>query len=80
MLTLFDFGNSVCCQKVRITMRAKGLSWEPVKVDLFKTEQYDPKYLKLNPKGGGTDVSSQRQVDNRLRSRPAKSARPELGL
>jgi len=30
---------------------AKGLSWEPVKVDLFKTEQYDPKYLKLNPKG-----------------------------
>jgi ganglioside-induced differentiation-associated protein 1 len=51
MLTLFDFGNSVCCQKVRITMRAKGLSWEPVKVDLFKTEQYDPKYLKLNPKG-----------------------------
>jgi glutathione S-transferase len=32
-------------------MRAKGLGWEPVKVDLFKTEQYDPKYLKLNPKG-----------------------------
>jgi glutathione S-transferase len=51
MLTLYDFGNSVCCQKVRITMRAKGLHWEPVKVDLFKTEQYDPKYLKLNPKG-----------------------------
>ena len=24
MLTLYDFGNSVCCQKVRITMRAKG--------------------------------------------------------
>ena len=51
MLTLYDFGNSVCCQKVRITMHAKGLSWEPVKVDLFKTEQYDSKYLKLNPKG-----------------------------
>jgi glutathione S-transferase len=51
VLTLYDFGNSVCCQKVRITMRAKGLNWEPVKVDLFKTEQYDPKYLKLNPKG-----------------------------
>jgi glutathione S-transferase len=32
-------------------MRAKGLNWEPIKVDLFKTEQYDPKYLKLNPKG-----------------------------
>jgi glutathione S-transferase len=51
MLMLYDFGDSVCCQKVRITMRAKGLDWESVKVDLFKAEQYDPKYLKLNPKG-----------------------------
>jgi glutathione S-transferase len=51
MLTLYDFGNSVCCQKVRITMRAKGLDWEAVRVDLFRAEQYDPKYLKLNPKG-----------------------------
>ena len=51
MLTLYDFGNSVCCQKVRITMRAKGLDWTSVKVDLFKAEQYDPEYLKLNPKG-----------------------------
>ena len=51
MLTLYDFGNSVCCQKVRITMCAKGLTWESAKVDLFKAEQYDPKYLKLNPKG-----------------------------
>ena len=51
MLALYDFGNSVCCRKMRITMRAKGLTWESVKVDLFKAEQYDPKYLKLNPKG-----------------------------
>jgi glutathione S-transferase len=51
MLTLYDFGNSVCCQKVRITMRVKGLTWDSVKVDLFRAEQYDPKYLKLNPKG-----------------------------
>jgi glutathione S-transferase len=51
MLTLYDFGNSVCCQKVRITLRAKGLDWDAVKVDLFKAEQYDPRYLKLNPKG-----------------------------
>jgi glutathione S-transferase len=51
VLTLYDFGNSVCCQKVRITLRAKGLDWEPVKVDLFKAEQYDPRYLKLNPRG-----------------------------
>jgi glutathione S-transferase len=51
MLTLYDFGNSVCCRKVRITMSAKGLTWDAIKVDLFKTEQYDPKYLRLNPKG-----------------------------
>ena len=51
MLLLYDFGNSVCCQKVRITLRAKGLDWEAVRVDLFKAEQYDPEYLKLNPKG-----------------------------
>ena len=51
MLTLYDFGNSVCCQKVRITMRVKGLAWDSVRVDLFRAEQYDPKYLKLNPKG-----------------------------
>jgi len=50
-LTLYDFGNSVCCQKVRITLRAKGLDWEARRVDLFKSEQYDPNYLKMNPKG-----------------------------
>jgi ganglioside-induced differentiation-associated protein 1 len=51
MLTLYDFGNSVCCQKVRITLVEKGLTWDAIRVDLFKSEQYDPKYLKLNLKG-----------------------------
>src|SRR5262244_1665813 len=51
MITLYDFGNSVCCQKVRITLCQKGLTWKSVNVDLFRSEQYDPKYLKLNPKG-----------------------------
>jgi glutathione S-transferase len=51
MLILYDYGNSVCCQKVRITLVEKGLTWEARKVDLFKIEQYDPNYLKLNPKG-----------------------------
>jgi ganglioside-induced differentiation-associated protein 1 len=58
MITLYDFGNSVCCQKVRITLRAKGLNWEARRVDLFKSEQYDPQYLKLNPKGVGADSRS----------------------
>ncbi len=51
MITLYDFGNSVCCQKVRVTLCEKGLDWESVNVDLFRSEQYDPRYLKLNPKG-----------------------------
>jgi glutathione S-transferase len=51
MITLYDFRNSVCCQKVRITLCAKGLDWESIMVDLFRSEQYDPKYLALNPKG-----------------------------
>jgi ganglioside-induced differentiation-associated protein 1 len=51
MLKLYDFGNSVACQKVRITLCEKGLDWETVKIDLFRSEQYDPNYLKLNPKG-----------------------------
>ena len=51
MITLYDFGNSVCCQKVRITLTAKGLEWDSIKVDLFRSEQYDPRYLALNPKG-----------------------------
>ena len=50
-LLLYDFGNSVCCQKVRITLRAKGLEWKAIPVNLFAAEQYDPDYLKLNPKG-----------------------------
>ncbi len=50
-LILYDFGNSVCCQKVRITLRVKRLEWEAISIDLFKAEQYDPKYLALNPKG-----------------------------
>ena len=51
MLVLYDYGNSVCCQKVRITLREKGLDWLATRVDLFTSEQYSPAYLKLNPKG-----------------------------
>lgn len=51
MLVLYEFGNSVCCQKVRQVLCEKGLSWEPRQIDLFHHQQYDPAYLKLNPKG-----------------------------
>lgn len=51
MLTLYQFGNSVCAQKVRITLAEKQLPWEGRNIDLFRGEQYSPEYLKLNPKG-----------------------------
>lgn len=51
MLTLYQFNNSVCSQKVRLTLAEKGLEWETREVNLFRSEQYDPDYLALNPKG-----------------------------
>lgn len=51
MLELYDFNNSVCAQKVRMTLAEKGLDWTEREVDLFRLEQYDPKYLAFNPKG-----------------------------
>lgn len=51
-LTLYHFNNSVCSQKIRMVLREKGVDdWESVEVDLFASKQFDPEYLKLNPKG-----------------------------
>jgi len=50
MLKLYHFENSVCAQKVRMTLFEKGVEWESHEVNLFANAQYDPEYLKLNPK------------------------------
>jgi len=51
-LKIYHFNNSVCSEKVRMVLSEKGVSdWESVEVDLFTGEQFDPDYLKLNPKG-----------------------------
>jgi len=44
-------GNSICTQKVLITLHEKRLPWDAVNLDLFNNEQYSPAYLKINPKG-----------------------------
>lgn len=51
MPTLYHFNNSVCSEKVRMVLFEKGIEWQGREVDLFKGEQFDPDYLKLNPKG-----------------------------
>lgn len=51
MRTLYKAGNSICTQKVLITLREKGLQWDEHNINLFLNQQYDPAYLKLNPKG-----------------------------
>ena len=51
MLTLYTFHNSICTQKVFITLAEKGLAYDEELVNLFAAEQYGPEYLKINPKG-----------------------------
>ncbi len=51
MIDLYLAKNSICTQKVLITLHEKGLDWTPHWIDLFNNRQYDPEYLKLNPKG-----------------------------
>ncbi len=51
MLKLYTARNSICTQKVFITLYEKGLKWEEVIIDLFNNEQYKPEYLRINPKG-----------------------------
>ncbi len=51
MLTLYKFGNSICTQKVTITLAEKRARYETINVDLFRNEQYSPTYLAINPKG-----------------------------
>lgn len=51
MLKLYTARNSICTQKVLITLYEKGLEWDEIIIDLFRNEQYSPDYLAINPKG-----------------------------
>nr|WP_306264806.1 glutathione S-transferase family protein [Pararhizobium sp. IMCC3301] len=50
-MKLYHNNNSVCSQKVRVTLAEKQLQWESVHLELAKGEQYEPDYLLLNPEG-----------------------------
>jgi glutathione S-transferase len=51
MLKVYSYFNSICTQKVFITLAEKGIGYTTQNVDLFKNEQFSPDYLKINPKG-----------------------------
>ncbi|MBI3798583.1 MAG: glutathione S-transferase family protein [Deltaproteobacteria bacterium] len=51
MIKLYDFPRSPYCQKVRLTLAEKDLSYEKIFVDLIKNEQKAPDFLRLNPYG-----------------------------
>jgi len=50
MLELYHHGSSVCAAKVRIVLAEKGLEWKGHYLDILKGDQFDPDYMKLNPK------------------------------
>ncbi len=51
MLLLYTARNSICTQKVFVTLDEKKVDYEMKVVNLFLNEQYSPEYLKINPKG-----------------------------
>lgn len=50
MLQLYHHGSSVCAAKVRMYMHEKDLDWEGHYIDILAGDQFDPEYIKLNPK------------------------------
>jgi glutathione S-transferase len=50
MLELYHHGSSVCAAKVRFALGEKDLPWEGIYFDILKGDQFDPEYMKLNPK------------------------------
>ena len=51
MLELYHHGSSVCAAKARFALAEKGVVPDEMHyVDILKGEQFDPEYLKINPK------------------------------
>ena len=49
-LTLYHSVESTCAQKVRLVLANKRLAWKEIRLNLRKGEQFEPTYLRLNPK------------------------------
>jgi glutathione S-transferase len=51
MIKLYDFKSSPNCQRVKVVLAEKNLTYQIVPIDLRKQEQKRPEFLKLNPYG-----------------------------
>lgn len=51
MLELYHHGSSACAAKVRLALAEKRLEWTGHYVDILKGEQFDARFLQINPKG-----------------------------
>ena len=50
MLELYHHGSSVCAAKARFAIMEKGIEWTSRYLDILAGDQFDPEYVKLNPK------------------------------
>ena len=48
---LYHFWSSVCSVRARHALEEKGVAWTSRYIDLFKFDQMQPAYLKINPHG-----------------------------
>lgn len=51
MVELYHFWSSVCSVRCRMALEEKGVAWTSKYIDLFKLDQLQPNYLKINPDG-----------------------------
>ncbi len=50
-IELYHYMESICSERVRMTLYEKNIdNWTDHQIHLFKDEQFDPEYLKINPK------------------------------
>ncbi len=50
MIELYHHGSSVCAAKVRFALAEKAIEWKGHYMDILKGDQFDPAYMRLNPK------------------------------
>ena len=50
MLEFYHNDSSVCAAKIRIVLAEKNVPWYGHYLDVLAADQFDPEYLKLNPK------------------------------